>query len=399
MLTRLLTRQSLTIVLALSIFLAHSGNAEPVGHLILGDLDDENPLLLMPRQVEEGPDGNFYVLDTGDSTVKVYSPSGEFLRSMGGSGEGPGEFQRIDGATFGFTPDDLLYFTEYFGGHRWLTFLHLDGTLQRTLSPQLDTAFGIQKVAALLDGRFLVQVDLDTKVRAVGDVFYYTLPQTLTIMDEKGVLGPEIVRAEHIKLISTSPNGGTTTLPFTPRFCWLLDQAGNLVWSEGLSPHFRIFDLRGNEMPGLQTPLPESAEVTSDELASWKKSREEMAREQYPVWWERFGRAIESYDKPLYPKPVLTRLTLTPANNLLIEGRSIHNKPGVQYWLLDRQGNLLRTVTVPVFELHLSAHYLLFFTQDDEGLTLVHALAREPDEADSLVRLNDLWAEPGSITD
>lgn len=387
------------IFLALAMLLAQGSGAGDAGHLVLGNQDQENPLLLLPRQVEEGPDGNLYVLDTGDAAIKVFSPAGEFLRSLGGPGEGPGEFQRIDGATFGFTPDGRLFFTEYYGGHRWLTLLHLDGTLDRTLSPQLDTIFGIAQAAALPDGRFLVQLALDNEVRAEGDVYLYAIPQALTIMDAAGALGPEIVHTRHIMAISTSPDGGTTTLPFMPPFCWLLDDEGQVVWTEGLSPRLSRYDLQGRQLPDLPTALPEPVAVTDRELDRWKSYRRAMMLEQYPDWWERFGRAAESYHKALYPMPVLARLTATPAGGLLAEGRAPLDGQEVPYWLLDPEGDLARSVTLPVFGLHLSAHHLLFFTSDEEGLTLVHAVARQPDEARALTRLAGLVADPGFLTD
>lgn len=40
-----------------------------------------------------GPDGEFYVLDFADATVKVYNKAGQHLRSFGGRGEGPGEMR------------------------------------------------------------------------------------------------------------------------------------------------------------------------------------------------------------------------------------------------------------------------------------------------------------------
>lgn len=383
----------LGLVLILELLLVPAGSsAAPSGHLVLGGEDGDGTLLLVPTQVEEGPDGNLYVLDTGDAAIKVFTPTGEFLRGLGRQGEGPGEFQRTDGATFGFTPDGRLFFTESYGGHRWLTLLHLDGTLERTVSPQLDTIYGLAGAVALPDGRYLLDLGLDSRVQAQGEVYYYTVPQVLTVMDRDGALGPELVRTEHVMCVSTSPDGGTTTLPFLPPFCWLLDGEGNVVWTEGLSPRLSRYDLQGRRLPDLPTALPEPVPVTEQDLDHWKRNRRAMMQEQYPDWWARFGRAAEAYDKPLYPMPVLTRLTATPAGGLLAEGRAPSGGDGVPYWLLDPEGNLARTVTLPVFRLQLSAHHLLFFTSDDEGLTLVHAVVRPPDEAHALDRLADLLA-------
>jgi len=43
--------------------------------------------------VLEGNDGNLYMLDAQLNEVKVYGPDGEYLRSIGRQGEGPGEFR------------------------------------------------------------------------------------------------------------------------------------------------------------------------------------------------------------------------------------------------------------------------------------------------------------------
>jgi hypothetical protein len=59
-----------------------------IGRLTGGN---EADLLDVIKGIEIGPGGDIYVLD-GDE-VKVFSPAGDFLRSWGGEGEGPGEFE------------------------------------------------------------------------------------------------------------------------------------------------------------------------------------------------------------------------------------------------------------------------------------------------------------------
>lgn len=44
--------------------------------------------------VELGPDGNVYVLDQQAAEVRVFELRGEHVRTLGGTGRGPGEFQR-----------------------------------------------------------------------------------------------------------------------------------------------------------------------------------------------------------------------------------------------------------------------------------------------------------------
>lgn len=59
------------------------------------ELGDSNFVMGGVEGVAFGPDGNIAVLDCGRSTVRLYSPEGEYLRSIGRRGNGPGELQAI----------------------------------------------------------------------------------------------------------------------------------------------------------------------------------------------------------------------------------------------------------------------------------------------------------------
>ncbi|MYA10624.1 MAG: hypothetical protein F4087_09535 [Gemmatimonadetes bacterium] len=63
-----------------------------VEELRIGRLADGNEAYLLDliKGIEIGPGGDIYVLDADE--VKVFSPAGEFLRSWGRRGEGPGDF-------------------------------------------------------------------------------------------------------------------------------------------------------------------------------------------------------------------------------------------------------------------------------------------------------------------
>lgn len=47
------------------------------------------------RSMKQRPDGSLMIADTGSEEVRVYSETGEFQGSFGGSGEGPGEFRSL----------------------------------------------------------------------------------------------------------------------------------------------------------------------------------------------------------------------------------------------------------------------------------------------------------------
>jgi DNA-binding beta-propeller fold protein YncE len=69
-----------------------AGGSQPVAETVLraSFLAKEVPVD-RARRVLIGPDGNFYVLDSGNNRVVVLSPTGSFLRQISEVGQGPGE--------------------------------------------------------------------------------------------------------------------------------------------------------------------------------------------------------------------------------------------------------------------------------------------------------------------
>jgi hypothetical protein len=65
-----------------------------------GDTDDEDEFFGVIVRIASDSQGNIYLLDSQLSEVKIYSPEGEYLTSIGREGEGPGEFRR---------PNDMLF--------------------------------------------------------------------------------------------------------------------------------------------------------------------------------------------------------------------------------------------------------------------------------------------------
>jgi len=71
-----------------------------------GDTDDEDELFGVIEALTTDADGNVYLLDRQLSVVKAFSADGDYLRSIGREGEGPGEFRR--GLGLFFTPQGRL---------------------------------------------------------------------------------------------------------------------------------------------------------------------------------------------------------------------------------------------------------------------------------------------------
>lgn len=63
--------------------------------------------LRVPSNLEVGPDGNIYVVDSELGTVKVFSPEGNLLKLIGEPGDRPGYFARPKGIAI--DPDGVMF--------------------------------------------------------------------------------------------------------------------------------------------------------------------------------------------------------------------------------------------------------------------------------------------------
>ncbi|MCP4726528.1 MAG: 6-bladed beta-propeller, partial [bacterium] len=55
------------------------------------ETEDENYLFYLPSDIAEDKEGNLYILDSGNFTVKKFSSEGKFILNFGEWGQGPGE--------------------------------------------------------------------------------------------------------------------------------------------------------------------------------------------------------------------------------------------------------------------------------------------------------------------
>jgi hypothetical protein len=66
----------------------------------------EDAILYRPRDILIDKMDNIYISDYQDGIIKVFDPDGNYIRSFGTKGEGPGEFQAL--SAMGFLPDGSL---------------------------------------------------------------------------------------------------------------------------------------------------------------------------------------------------------------------------------------------------------------------------------------------------
>ncbi len=107
--------------------------------LRIGAVDDPEYALTTVGGVLPGPDGTILVSQPQEMTIRVFDAEGRVVRSIGRSGEGPGEFQGLD--RMGWR-GDTLYVTDY--QLRRINYFLADGTALasvRVAAPALEPPF------------------------------------------------------------------------------------------------------------------------------------------------------------------------------------------------------------------------------------------------------------------
>ncbi len=344
--------------------------------------DKEGDEIYDPDQVEEGPDGNIYIYDQQTVFINVFSPGDKFLRKIGGQGQGPGEIQRADDVHFNFTYDKkMLYFTEFFGGHRWITFMKLSGKFHNVIKLKITKNYAISRSIPLKNGSLLVEAFFMCDTEKTGDYFLYRCTTALIIITKEGEMGTEILRTNNVKRISLLRYGADLGIPFVPVFQWVLLEEKSIVFTDGQSNVLKIYDLNGKKTGEIKTPLPEPQKVTNQDLERWKKNLIENFRDK--AWFARFGHVIKKYKKSIYDrKPNISHISLTPDNHLLIRESRPPGESMGKYWLLDTKGNTLARVEVEGYSLKITKNFVFLIVRDEEENSLLKVMKRKKKESE-----------------
>lgn len=349
--------------------------------------------LIYPGMVKEGPGKEIYAADFKDYYIKVYSPEGIYKRRIGGKGEGPGQMKRI--GAFGFSADKkFLYFTEYFNGHRWITFTDLNGNYKKAFNLNIKGFYGIWKAIMLPGNRFMAEIHAPTfdNIEKKSNCFHYYFSRKLVIINHKGEIEKVILHHSNVYGVSMAASGAAIiSIPFNPVFLWI--HSGNRVlFADGLSNKLKIFDYEGKEVGEIQTPLPVPERVSKEDLDNWKKEikESELYKKRggaYKISWK----VIDLYQESIFDKkPNVREISLTHDGNILLEGITPDKDQPITYWLINKQGQSICQVKSKYKEVRISGNYILFKKIDADENETVCFIKREGSEKADLLKLEQL---------
>ncbi|MFC1529140.1 6-bladed beta-propeller [Gemmatimonadota bacterium] len=213
--------------------------------------DQPASLLRSPTDLAPGPDGTLIVVERNIGRAVVYDADGEFIRELGGRGQGPGEFESIQDMRIS---GDTLSFYDW--RQYRLTVLRIDGTLIEVL-PTRD--YGRIQGIDMLPGRILALRDSDMRF---GRNHIYQSSSIVVINEATGDTLSSL-KSDDVEISpNDSPGGGTGTtvaievMPFTAEASTMVIPGDRILVTAGVSPEIDLYDLSGRLLRSIRIELP-----------------------------------------------------------------------------------------------------------------------------------------------
>ncbi len=261
---------------------------EPV--LDVGEIDGD-PRYLFSRitGVRLLPDGAFAVSEFSSRAIRVYDAEGRYVVSMGGPGEGPGEFGDINHLTV-LPPDTLAAYD--ISTLRLTRFLR-DGTLVGTTS--FEPAGGWPEVflGTYADGGAAV-ASLVPPPRGGSE-----------IVPDRMVIGRYASDGSLVAVVDTVPGirraGGTAVVPFSPfMHAWLLDDS--VYVTDGTEPVVDVLGADGRVARQIRLSIQRP-----DLDAAWRVLRVELAARDRSEWIEDVAPGVAEEPVPVISESMVDR--------------------------------------------------------------------------------------------
>lgn len=304
-----------------------------------------------------GSDGTIFVLDTQGQRVRVYSPSGEYLRTMGRPGNGPGELGvLVAGQAFVLLgPGDTVLVPDNANQRvsRWTATGEYAGSFR------LDFQQGLPFTWAVTPDGLLAEHVRPVSFTGGGDAPDDSHDFILLIGTD-GTVTDTVITFPSGKSISFTGGLPEWTI-FTPETSWSITETGHLVLGRSDEYRLREYDASGALIRIITRPW-EPRLVSEQDKRAVRDFFRKILREQPGVppafadqlvdnnvhfgeYLPAFGRIVAGPDGTIWVQHVRSAAGMT--DEQLATMNFIEDVGAPDWNVLDRQGRYLGVVTMP----------------------------------------------------
>ena len=229
--------------------------------MVIDTEQSEETMLFRPRQFVADADGNFYIYDSGIGSILMFDADGQYLRSIGHKGQGPGEFR---GGQIQMVREGIIQF--YDSSLRRTTRFNIDGTLLDITT--LPVGVGILRPSGFMILENDVQLILtsDSDMANMGETQRRGAVTLSADGDTLGVVYTPWIRI--MKKISLSIQGRTISAPtpmaYGPFPTSTYHPAHGTVLSSSTLPELQFFSTMGKHVRTIRIVMAAQPVTQSD---------------------------------------------------------------------------------------------------------------------------------------
>lgn len=286
---------------------------------------DENYVFEQIIAADVDGEGRIYILDFSACNLRIFSPEGQYIRTIGRKGQGPGEFTYPVAVSL-INPDTLMVVESV--SHRFC-FFDRKGTFLSYFKPEF--LGSIQRAEAIPGDRFLIT---RRGFEKRGNKTFMTLE--LNIMTGSGKTLCKFAKREVdiTDLIQKKKMSQKEIL----LICWCFDGKGNVfVVDDIYNYQIKVFDLQGRLLRVIQR-----------RFKPLKKTKEEIEKEQQEIEkaQRRLGINIGIEVELAKEKPIIGGVLVDGWGRLWVITPEGAPKSGTAFDIFDQKGRYLNKVTL-----------------------------------------------------
>jgi len=215
------------------------------------DPAQEESILFRPHKFTRGSDGNFYVIDSGNHRVAVFNEHGEYVRSFGSEGAGPGAYRRM---RFQGLYGNILHILD--SDLRRTTLVHLDGTVIDVLTMPRPKTWDVPSRFQLSEDKQLLLSNLNE----LGMEYTTQMASVTIVNSEYDTLLHTRTDAVEISIVADIPgepgtrNGVMVHFPGYP--CAAYSPEVGILLTDGRHPVIDQYDTLGKQIRRIELDMP-----------------------------------------------------------------------------------------------------------------------------------------------
>jgi len=274
---------------------------------------------------------NIFVLDSREAHIKVFDESGDYVKTIGRRGQGPGEMS-LPYSICITSQNEIM--VQDLNNHR-IMFFSLDGSLLKSLS-----------TAKMI----IVGPKIDSKGNIIGIVSIREPEKQIIELKQFDSNLNYLYSLGSFSLPSRSPNYN----PFMPELCWVVSKRDNVIYGYPEKYELKLFDSEGKVIRKIVKDY-KPIKITQKEIEESKK---------------RLPGPME-LDIPQY-HPAYKNLSIDDENRIFVQTwERTENKKGYYYDVFDSEGKYISKIPLKFSPQVWKKNKLYTIEEDEEGFQMV----------------------------